>query len=71
MESPEKTSAQNTLYTALEAGLKLLHPFMPYVTEDLWQRLPRRTGDHCESIMVSDFPEQVRVTCCEGAVFDR
>jgi valyl-tRNA synthetase len=38
----QKKSAQDTLYTALEGGLKLLHPFMPFVTEELWQRLPRR-----------------------------
>lgn len=58
-ESGEKVSAQNTLYTCLEGGLKLLHPFMPYVTEDLWQRLPRRPEDTCESIMISAFPESV------------
>ena len=33
---------------------------MPYVTEDLWQRLPRRAEDKYESIMVSSFPEKVR-----------
>ncbi|WVQ98646.1 valine-tRNA ligase [Kwoniella sp. CBS 9459] len=54
-----KLSAQNTLYTCLEGGLKLLHPFMPYVTEDLWQRLPRREGDECESIMLAPFPEHI------------
>jgi valyl-tRNA synthetase len=59
LENAEKVSAQNTLYTCLEGGLKLLHPFMPYVTEDLWQRLPRREGDACESIMISSFPEEV------------
>lgn len=55
----EQLSAQNTLYTCLEAGLKLLHPYMPFVTEDLWQRLPRRPEDKCESIMISPFPEKV------------
>jgi len=59
VDSPEKLSAQNTLYTALEGGLKLLHPFMPFVTEDLWQRLPRRPEDDCESIMISSFPERL------------
>jgi valyl-tRNA synthetase len=54
-----KASAQNTLYTAIDAGLKLFHPFMPYVTEDLWQRLPRREGDNTPSIMVAAFPEAV------------
>ncbi|GJJ15026.1 AP-1 adaptor complex sigma subunit Aps1 [Clathrus columnatus] len=40
-----KRSAQNTLYTCLDFGLRLLHPFMPFVTEELWQRLPRRSDD--------------------------
>ncbi|KAK0206866.1 tRNA synthetases class I-domain-containing protein [Desarmillaria ectypa] len=51
-----KRSAQQTLYTCLDYGLKLLHPFMPFVTEELWQRLPRRPGDATPSIMVSRFP---------------
>ncbi|KAH8700995.1 valyl-tRNA synthetase [Talaromyces proteolyticus] len=50
-------SAKQTLYTALEGGLLLIHPIMPYITEDLWQRLPRREGDKTESIMVARFPE--------------
>ena len=41
--------------------MKLLHPFMPFVTEDMWQRLPRRQGDETESIMVSSFPEKASV----------
>ncbi|WWD15831.1 valine-tRNA ligase [Kwoniella shandongensis] len=59
VDSAAKVSAQNTLYTCLEGGLKLLHPFMPYVTEDLWQRLPRRQGDDCETIMLAPFPEKL------------
>ncbi|KAK6902833.1 valine-tRNA ligase [Kwoniella mangroviensis CBS 8507] len=58
-DAASKLSAQNTLYTCLEGGLKLLHPFMPYVTEDLWQRLPRREGDKCETIMLAPFPEYI------------
>lgn len=58
-ESAALASARNTLYTCLENGLKLLHPFMPFVTEDLWQRLPRRPEESCESIMVASFPEKV------------
>ncbi|RAO72630.1 uncharacterized protein BHQ10_008642 [Talaromyces amestolkiae] len=50
-------SAKQTLYTALEGSLLLIHPIMPYITEDLWQRLPRREGDKTESIMVARFPE--------------
>ena len=37
----------------LEASLKLLHPFMPFITEEIWQKLPA-TG---KSIMVAPFPK--------------
>ncbi|KAF8994628.1 tRNA synthetases class I-domain-containing protein [Cyathus striatus] len=33
-----KKSAQQRLYTYLDYGLRLLHPFMPFVTNELWQR---------------------------------
>ena len=55
--SPEtRESAQQTLYTCLDQGLRLLHPFMPFVTEELWQRLPRRPNDSTPSIMLAQFP---------------
>lgn len=41
-ESSEKYSAQWTLYTILTTNLKLLHPFMPFVTEEIWARLPHK-----------------------------
>lgn len=53
----EQESATNTLYTTLEAGLKLIHPFMPFLTEDLWQRLPRRPNDSTPSITVASYPQ--------------
>jgi valyl-tRNA synthetase len=39
--------------TALKAVVKLLHPFMPFVTEEIWQRLPGVQG----SIMTAPFPK--------------
>jgi len=53
----EKRSALDTLYTVLDTALRMLHPFMPFVTEELWQRLPRRPGDKTPSITVSSYPE--------------
>jgi valyl-tRNA synthetase len=54
-----RASAQQTLYTCLDHGLRLLHPFMPFVTEELWQRLPRRPEDATPSIMVAAYPVHV------------
>jgi valyl-tRNA synthetase len=54
-----KKSVQNTIYTALESALRLVHPVMPYVSEDLWQRLPRRPEEKSESIMLCAFPSEV------------
>ncbi|GAA5976762.1 hypothetical protein JCM11641_000863 [Rhodosporidiobolus odoratus] len=56
-DAEQRRSAQNTLYTVLDNGLRLLHPFMPFVTEELWQRLPRRPTDKTQSIMLAKFPE--------------
>ncbi|KAL1686988.1 hypothetical protein GGG16DRAFT_128281 [Schizophyllum commune] len=52
-----RRSAQETLYTCLDHGLRLLHSFMPFVTEELWQRLPRRPNDPTPTIMLAKFPE--------------
>jgi valyl-tRNA synthetase len=38
--SERRTAARSRLISVLEQALRLLHPFMPYITEDLWQRLP-------------------------------
>jgi valyl-tRNA synthetase len=60
--TPEtRKSAQQTLYTCLDHGLRLLHPFMPFVTEELWQRLPRRPNDPTPSIMLASFPVHVSI----------
>ncbi|HET9313936.1 MAG TPA: valine--tRNA ligase [Vicinamibacteria bacterium] len=44
--------ARKVLVEVLEAALRLLHPLMPFVTEELWQRLPHEG----ESIMLAPFP---------------
>jgi valyl-tRNA synthetase len=52
LRSPGSQAPQVLAYT-LERGLRLLHPFMPFITEALWQQLPH-VG---ESIMVAPWPE--------------
>jgi valyl-tRNA synthetase len=51
-EESLKQRSRFVLQKALMTVLKLLHPFMPFVTEDLWQRLPGSVG----SIMIAEFP---------------
>ncbi|KAJ6627764.1 Valine--tRNA ligase [Pseudolycoriella hygida] len=51
-----KSSARQTLFTCLYNGLKLISPFMPFITEELFQRLPRADTDVL-SICVSLYPE--------------
>ncbi len=48
-----RKTTQYVLLKVLDTSLKLMHPVMPFVTEEIWQKLPG-TG---ESIMISDWPE--------------
>jgi valyl-tRNA synthetase len=52
------------LIHVLDYALRILHPFMPFLTEELWQKLPH-TGD---SIMVQEFPQAREVRRDAGAV---
>ncbi|XP_061475249.1 valine--tRNA ligase [Rhineura floridana] len=57
--SPDEAAiqtARNVLYTCLDAGLRLLSPFMPFVTEELFQRLLRRSHSDPPSICVTSYP---------------
>lgn len=58
-----KNSAKDCLWVCLDNGLRLLHPFMPFITEELWQRLPAAL-DHTrkESIVISEYPSTIEVS---------
>lgn len=51
-----KTNKESTAIQVLEEILRLLHPIMPFVTEELWQGLPLKT--HGESITVAAYPTE-------------
>lgn len=52
-DSNEKLSRQHVLYTLLTTSLKLLHPFMPFVTEEIWQSLPKK---ETAMLIVTEWP---------------
>ncbi len=52
-DAAAKASAQRMLYEILIISLKLLHPFMPFVTESIWQQLPHKESD---LLMVAKWP---------------
>lgn len=60
-----KLKARKTLLLCVDVGLRLLHPFMPFVTEELWQRLPCRgfplsaTVADAPSIVIAPWPAAV------------
>lgn len=48
----ERATAQHVLATVLVSAMKLLHPYMPFITEEIYQCLPHEA----ESIMISKWP---------------
>ena len=49
------TATWKNLFAAFESALRLLHPFMPFLTEELWHQLPQKAG--ARSIALDRFPE--------------
>jgi valyl-tRNA synthetase len=64
-DSTERAAARTRLLSVLEQALRLLHPFMPYITEELWQQLPGVGKQllhpaYCQAeptIMLTGYPE--------------
>lgn len=53
-----KNNSKNVLVKVIDSGLKLLHPLMPFITEELYQRLPKPQNSPI-SICISEFPNDV------------
>ncbi len=49
-------SSQVILYKVLEKSLRMLHPFMPFITEEIWQKLPRSKDASGASIVLQNWP---------------
>ena len=61
----DRSAARTRILTVLEQALRMLHPFMPYLTEELWQKLPgtsaelhnRAYSSADSTIMLADYPK--------------
>ncbi len=66
-DDPQATLAtQYTLYVVLEAIVKLLHPFMPFVSEEIYQSLTNK-----ESVCISDWPKTMAVCAQDFSQVDQ
>jgi len=80
--SPERRATQTVLVHVLETALRLLHPVMPFITEEIWQLIPeavrsaecgmrneKRNGK-CESIMIAAYPAADQILINAGVERD-
>jgi valyl-tRNA synthetase len=56
LRDPDSPSPIPMLIDALDKILRLLHPFMPFITEELWQKVARHMPEMPDSIMIAEYP---------------
>ena len=71
LNDPESSAAQKrgvlqTLLNNLEILLRLLHPFIPFITEELWQKVAPLLNRHGETIMLQSYPSVTEIAAIAG-----
>jgi valyl-tRNA synthetase len=65
-----KKGTRRTLVRVLEATLRLAHPLMPFITEEIWQQIKVLAGAEGDTIMLQPYPEADRSRIDETAIAD-
>ena len=66
----QKAGTRFTLISTLEATLRLAHPFIPFITEELWQQIPASIRGDGETIVLSAYPEVIDTSVDQEAEDD-
>ncbi len=56
-----RTTVQRNLVFVLDTALRLLHPMMPFVTEEIWRRLPLSGMARADSLMIAAWPDRAAI----------
>ncbi len=54
-QQPVDRKTYNEVVSVFEDNLKILHPFMPFITEEIWQNITKRTSD--DALIIAKYPE--------------
>ena len=55
---PIATSTYNEVITILEDNLKILHPFVPFISEEIWQHITKRSPE--DALIIASWPNEVQ-----------
>lgn len=64
----QKYATRHTLLYVLESTLRLIHPVMPYISEEIWQKIAPMLGIRAKTIMLQHYPEYHQTTADDNVV---
>ncbi|MEI7813748.1 MAG: valine--tRNA ligase [Coriobacteriia bacterium] len=56
-DAKQRLAVQRTLVFVLDRALRLLHPMMPFVTDEIWKNLPLDAAETAPSLMIAEWPD--------------